>query len=263
VSGIREATAAGTFYPADAAELTRALDKLLDAAAPSAERRPWGLIVPHAGYVYSGPVAASGYVMLRPWTSEIARVVVLGPAHFVTLRGPALSSARAWRTPLGEVPLDDELREAALGVGCAVDDRAHEHEHALEVQLPFLQMLLAEGLRILPVAAGGEDAAEALEALSPLADLVVVSTDLSHYHDAATARSLDRRTAEAVVARDPGAIGLADACGRDALRAALASARRHDRSVRLLDLRSSADTAGDEDRVVVYGAFAIESKSRR
>ncbi len=257
MDGVRRPAAAGTFYPADGEELGRAADRLLDAATTSLTGRPWGLIVPHAGYRYSGPIAASAYATLRPWTSEISRVVLLGPAHFVPVSGLALSSARAWRTPLGEVPLDEELRETAIGAGCDVVDRAHELEHALEVQLPFLQRLIREGLRVLPVAVGSEDDGRVLDALSPLSDLVVVSTDLSHDHDAATARALDRRTADAVVARDPGPIGPGDACGRVALRDALASARRHDRPVRLLDLGSSADAAGDERRVVGYGAFAI------
>ena len=241
MDGVRRPAAAGTFYPDDAAELARAVDGLLDAAATSVEGRPWGAHRSPRGLRLLGPGRGERLRHAPPLDRGISRVVLLGPAHFVPLRGLALCSARAWRTPLGEVPLDQYLREAALGAGCVVDDRAHAHEHALEVQLPFLQRLLADGLRILPVGVGGEDAGVALEVLSPLADLVVVSTDLSHYNDAATARSLDRHTAEAVVARDIDGIGPGDACGRDALRAALTSARRHDRPVRLLDLRSSAD----------------------
>jgi AmmeMemoRadiSam system protein B len=262
VDGVRSPAAAGSFYPRDARELADTVDRLLAAATASTRRRPWGLIAPHAGYAYSGPVAASAYATLRPWTERISRVALLGPAHVVPIRGAALTSARAWRTPLGDVPVDDDLRDAARAAGCLVDDRAHAFEHALEVQLPFLQRLLGARLRVVPIAVGWGDAVPALEAVASLADLVVVSTDLSHYHDAETARRIDRRTAEAVTSRDPDGVGPEDACGRAALRAALALARRDGRPIELLDLRTSAETAGDPDRVVGYGAFAIGHAGR-
>jgi AmmeMemoRadiSam system protein B len=259
VGGVRLPVAAGTFYPGGPNELADVVDRLLTAATARAELRPWGVIVPHAGYAYSGPVAASAYAALRPWADEIARVAILGPAHFVPIDGCAVSSAPAWRTPLGDVPVDGELRAAAVDAGCAVDDRAHAPEHAIELQLPFLQRLLGARLRFLPVAVGeAADMVESvLEVVGSLADLFVASTDLSHYHRAETARALDRRTADAVLARDPGGIGPADACGRDALRAVLAHARRRGMEIELLDLRTSADTSGDAERVVGYGAFAI------
>jgi AmmeMemoRadiSam system protein B len=238
------------------------VDRLIAAATSRGGPRPWGLVVPHAGYRYSGPVAATAYAALRPWAGEIERVALLGPAHFAPLRGCAVSSARAWRTPLGDVPVDDRLRTRALGSGAVVDDLAHAPEHALEVQLPFLQCMLGDRLRILPVAVGIDDAtAGAVVGLvGSLADLVVVSTDLSHYHDAGTARALDRRTADAVVAADPDGIGPEDACGRHALRAVIAHARATGMRVELLDLRTSADTSGDAERVVGYGAFAISTR---
>jgi AmmeMemoRadiSam system protein B len=259
VNGVRRPVAAGTFYPSDPDALADVVDRLLDAAGTGVVRRPWGLIVPHAGYAYSGPVAASAYATLRPWAEEVARVAIFGPAHFAPFRGCAVSSAAAWRTPLGDVEVDGEMREAARDAGCVLDEGAHAPEHALEVQLPFLQRLLGPGLRFLPVAAGAglEQVGSAIAALEPLADLVVVSTDLSHYHNAETARAIDRRTADAVLARDAGAIGPEDACGCHALRGALAYARGQARSIELLDLRNSSDTAGDPDRVVGYAAFAI------
>jgi AmmeMemoRadiSam system protein B len=255
VSGVRPPAAAGTFYPDDPTELARAVDGLLDAAAVEAEVRPWGIVVPHAGYRYSGPIAATAYAAVRPWAAR--RVLLLGPAHFVPLEGCAVPRAQAWRTPLGEMAIDDELRAAAIGAGCVADDEPHAPEHAIEVQLPFIQRVWTEP-SILPVAVGvaePSDVAAVLRVAEP--DLVVVSTDLSHYLDLEAARAADRRTAEAVVTRDPDAIGPTAACGAFALRGAVAFAREADRLIRLLDLRTSGDTAGDPRRVVGYGAFAI------
>jgi AmmeMemoRadiSam system protein B len=261
---VRPPVAAGTFYPRRASTLAEAVDRLLEGAVRRSELRPWGIVVPHAGYPYSGPVAASGYATLRPWAEAISRVVVLGPAHFVPLEGCAVPVSGAWRTPLGDVPVDRELRELATCAGCALDDGPHVPEHALEVQVPFLQRLLGPALRILPIAVGRATSGEVagvLGAVGPHADLVVVSTDLSHYEDLASARAHDRRTADAVLAQDADAIGPWDACGAYALRGALAFARAATMQIRLLDLRTSGDTAGDPDRVVGYGAFAITSGS--
>jgi hypothetical protein len=255
---VRSPVAAGTFYPNDSAELAGTVDRLLaEARRATAQPRPWALIVPHAGYRYSGPIAATGYALLGP----APRVVVLGPAHFVPLHGLAVPAADAWATPLGEVPIDEELRDLAVGLGARVDDDPHESEHALEVQLPFLQRKLGMGLRVLPVAVGATEpraVADLIEALGDGPDrLIVVSTDLSHYYDAETARKLDRRTADAVIARDPRAIRIEDACGVFALRGIVEHARRRDLAVQLLDLRNSSDTAGHTWRVVGYGAFAL------
>lgn len=259
---IRAPVAAGTFYPREPAALEAVVDRLLAEPEPWSGPRPWGVVVPHAGYPYSGPVAASGYAAVRSCGDAIVRVVVLGPAHFVALDGCAVSAADAWRTPLGEVGIDPELREIALGSGCILNDLAHAPEHAIEVQLPFLQRVLETGFGFLPVAVGEESpdrVAGVLRSLDPYADLVVVSTDLSHYQDLATARALDRRTADCVVRLDAEAIGSWDACGVHALRGAVAFVRAASMRIRLLDLRTSGDTAGDPDRVVGYGAFAIEA----
>jgi AmmeMemoRadiSam system protein B len=258
VSGIRDAAVAGTFYPAEASALGAAVDELLEgASSPEGVGTPSAIVVPHAGYDYSGPVAASAFALLRG--REIARVAILGPAHFVPLRGTAVPSARAWRTPLGEVPIDEELRSLASTCGSAVEDSPHEPEHSLEVQLPFLQRAIGDRLAVLPVAVGVSRAGEVADLIGALraGAFVVVSTDLSHYQDDVTAKRLDRRTAEAVVARDPDAIGPEDACGVYALRGLVEFARREGLTVRLLDLRTSADTAGDPWRVVGYGAFAV------
>jgi AmmeMemoRadiSam system protein B len=256
--------AAGSFYPNDAAALLALVDRLLagvehpEAEAPSPEApAPEALIVPHAGYLYSGPVAATAYARVRSARSA----VVLGPAHFVPLGGCAVPAADAWATPLGEVAIDPDLRDAAVASGARIDDGPHEPEHSLEVQLPFLQRILEGGFTLLPVAVGvGEagDVADLIEALSdPPERLVIVSTDLSHYHDAQTAERLDGRTADAVLDRDPAAIGPFDACGVFALRGIVEHARRRDIPIRLLDLRNSADTGGDPSSVVGYGAFCL------
>jgi AmmeMemoRadiSam system protein B len=262
VTGVREPVVAGSFYPGSADLLASTVDELLASATvrgpaiePGALR---GLIVPHAGYVYSGPVAASGYALLRP-SATPAVVVILGPSHFESLTGMAVAPHDAWRTPLGEVPLDRALRCAIVDAGATSDDLPHRAEHSIEVQLPFLQRCLP-GTSILPLAVGRgspEAGAALLDASIEDQVLLVVSTDLSHYHDAATARQLDQRTATVVVALAVDGLRDIDACGVDALRVALTWAKQRAYDVIRLDLRNSADTAGSPDRVVGYGAFAI------
>jgi AmmeMemoRadiSam system protein B len=249
----RRPVVAGLFYPDAPDELAATVDALLDLV----ERRPRdglrGLVAPHAGYPYSGPVAASAF-RLAP---RSAKVALLGPSHFVPLDGLAVSSAEAWATPLGEVPIAADLREAALASGAVVDDVPHDRDHALEVQLPFLQRACSDGLEVLPVSVGHaspEDVAAMIDALDAL---VVVSTDLSHYQPESTALELDTRTADAVLACDPTAIADDGACGVDALRGLVEHARRAKLDVELLDLRTSADSTADTSRVVGYGAFAI------
>ncbi len=254
---VRAPVAAGTFYPGRPEDLGLAIDELLAEAKVAGRRRPAALIAPHAGYVYSGPIAASAYALLRG--AGARRVAILGPAHFVPLDGCAVPAVDAWRTPLGDVEIDRELRRAVAGPGVALDDGPHEPEHAIEVHLPFLQRALGPELTVLPIAVGvsrPDEIASVIETLPPSV-LVVVSTDLSHYHDAEAARRLDRRTADAILARDPDGIGPEDACGAFALRGMLEHARRHGLEVELLDLRNSADTAGDSRRVVGYCAFAL------
>lgn len=249
----RAARVADTFYPGDSERLAATVDALLGRVTVGSGARPKAIVVPHAGYVYSGPVAATAYAQLPG--DPRRRVLLIGPSHFTPLVGVAASGAQSWQTPLGDVAVDPPP------AGAAVDDAAHAQEHALEVQLPFLQRVLGSGVRILPLAVGDGDpeaAADVLDEIWTDPDvLVVCSTDLSHYHPHETAQRLDRRTAQAVVARDLHVIGPADACGVHALRALLALARRHDDEVTLLDLRTSGDTAGDHAQVVGYGAFAV------
>ena len=249
----RKPAVAGLFYPADPGHLAHIVDMLLAGAAVDEAPRLRGLVAPHAGYEYSGPVAASAYAL----APRSARVVLLGPSHFVPLDGIAVSSAEAWSTPLGEVPVAGDLRDAAVAAGAVVDDVPHAQEHALEVQLPFLQRACPSGVEILPVAVGRVSAGAVAGFIEELGALAVVSTDLSHYRDAETARRLDRETADAVVRCAVDEIGPGAACGVHALRGLVEHARREDLVVELLDLRTSADTAGDSERVVGYGAFAV------
>jgi AmmeMemoRadiSam system protein B len=258
----RPVAVAGRFYPGNRRRLAETVDRLLAAARPvDGGPAPVGIIVPHAAYRYSGPVAAAAYARLAEPPATVERVVVLGPAHFVPLTGCAVPAARAFETPLGPVPVDTECCDAlVLGPDVVRDDAPHAHEHAIEVQLPFLLRVLPSRWRLVPVVVGQTEpsaVAALLEAAVTPRTLVVCSTDLSHYLDHDRAVPRDRRTADAIVARRAEAIGDHDACGAAALRGVLAWVERHRRSVELLDLRTSADTAGDRTRVVGYGAFSL------
>ncbi|HYU57444.1 MAG TPA: AmmeMemoRadiSam system protein B [Actinomycetota bacterium] len=260
---VRRPVAGGTFYPGDPRSLAAEVDRLLsEAFPPSGVPDPLGLIVPHAGYRYSGPVAATAYALLSRAASRPDRVALLGPAHFVPLRGAAVSAARAWATPLGTVDVDAELAGVAAACGAVRDEEPHDQDHALEVQLPFLQRVLASALRVLPVAVGDADPGEIAALIGALADagaLVLVSTDLSHYRDHRMAQAIDGRTAAAVVARDAFAIAADAACGVHALRGLVAHARHRGLAITPLDLRTSGDVTGDRGSVVGYGAFAVVS----
>jgi MEMO1 family protein len=268
---VRPAAVAGSFYPGDARELAAVVDTLLQRArlrAPqgAAPPAPVALVVPHAGYVYSGPVAASAYDWLHD--QPVRRVALLGPAHYVPLTGIAVPAAAAFATPIGEVPVEvHTCASLAERHECVtIDDRPHRSEHSIEVQLPFLQRMLAQGWTSVPLAVGAtapEQVADVLDSLCVDDDLLpVVSTDLSHYLDQVSAQMRDRRTAQAVVDRDGDAIGPHDACGGFALRGLLHWARRHDLDIRLLQLSTSADTGGDPVRVVGYAAFALVPPTR-
>jgi len=260
---VRPAAVAGAFYPAGPVDLLDAIQRAFaGAVVPGADAPvPKALVVPHAGYPYSGPVAASAYLRLVPARASIRRVVLVGPSHRVPVRGVAVSSADAFATPLGLVRVDVAARDAALALpGVHVDDAAHAFEHSLEVQLPFLQVVL-DRFELLPLAVNDGSAAEVsavLEAVWGGSDtLIVASTDLSHFQPYADAVRLDTRTASAIVAASPEAIGHHDACGAAGLRGLLAAGRAHGLGVEQVDVRNSGDTAGDRQQVVGYGAFVI------
>ena len=260
---VRPAAVAGTFYPGRTGPLRATVDGLLAEAAahlpvppPPA---PKALIAPHAGYVYSGPVAASAYARLAPVADRIERVVLLGPAHRAPVRTMALSSADAWETPLGTVALDGAGRVALSGL-LPVDDRAHAPEHSLEVHVPFLQRALRGEWALLPIIVGHPTPDQVADVLDLVwggdETLIVVSTDLSHYLPYDEAATIDRRTAAAIVARST-AVRPDEACGAYPVTGLLAAADRHHLEVELVDLRCSGDTAGPRDQVVGYGAFVL------
>lgn len=258
MADVRPPAVAGLFYPADPARLRAQVRQLLAGARaqPAEGPRPEALIVPHAGYQYSGPVAASAYVRLEAWRGTFRRVVLVGPAHHVPFRGLAASTARAFDTPLGEVPV--EPLPAGLP-GVIPLDRAHAPEHCLEVQLPFLHEVLGE-IAIIPLLAGlvaVDDVAHVMAALRTPDTLLLVSSDLSHYLMYEAARQRDAATAAAITRLDAAALGAADACGATGVRALLQAARTWRLRAETADLRNSGDTSGGRREVVGYGAFVF------
>jgi AmmeMemoRadiSam system protein B len=256
---VRLPAVAGSFYPGSADRLALTVDALLEEAhVVELGRRPRAIVVPHAGYQYAGRVAAAGYATAARAGVPMERVVLLGPAHFVLLRGFAIPAVDAWRTPLGEVEIDSDLRAAALAAGVALDDRPHAPEHSLEVQLPWLQRLTGGRGRVLPVAVGSATPAAVADLVAALpADLVIVSTDLSHYRSDDNARRIDAATLRSVAALDPEAIDDDAACGVDALRGICAWAARLGLAIERLEYRTSADAGGARRAVVGYAALAV------
>ncbi|MEW5786876.1 MAG: AmmeMemoRadiSam system protein B [Pseudomonadota bacterium] len=258
---VRPPAVAGMFYPAQAAVLRQTLDACFaQAQAGETALRPKALVAPHAGYIYSGPVAASAYRLLEPWADNIRRVVLLGPVHRVWVPGLALPGADAFETPLGQVPVDHEaIRAIADLPQVTLSPAAHDQEHSLEVHLPFLQRVLGD-FSLVPLAVGGAAASAVAQVLDRLwggaETLIVVSSDLSHYLPYHTAADQDRQTARAILRLDDHLQG-EQACGAAPLNGLLLAARQRGLGAHLLDLRNSGDTAGDRQRVVGYGAFAF------
>jgi AmmeMemoRadiSam system protein B len=257
---VREPAVAGLFYPADAGELSETVRSMLSNGQPAGSA-PRALLVPHAGYVYSGAVAATAYARLIPFAERYRRVVLLGPCHRVPLSGLASTSADAFQTPLGDVPVDQALIASLDLPSVAISAEAHRLEHSLEVQLPFLQTVLDE-FTLVPLVVGDtapENVAAVIDALwNEPGILFVVSSDLSHYLPYADARRRDTATCDAIEQLDSGRIGHADACGATAVAGLLIAAARHNLAVRTLDLRNSGDTAGGRGQVVGYGSWVFE-----
>lgn len=259
-ANVRLPAVAGMFYPGQARTLAGEVAAMLAAAPAAAGPVPKALVAPHAGYVYSGAVAARAYALLRPAAAGIRRVVLLGPTHRVGVRGLALPSVDGFATPLGRVDIDRAAVAALRDLPqVVVADAPHAQEHSLEVQLPFLQAVL-DDFRLLPLAVGLASAEAVAEVLDRLwggdETLIVVSSDLSHYLPYAEACAIDGETAGRILglACD---IGHDEACGATPLNGLLLAARRHGLTARLVDLCNSGDTAGDRRRVVGYGAFAF------
>jgi MEMO1 family protein len=256
----RRPAVAGLFYPRDPRELKRMVDGYLAEASPE-DTPPKALIAPHAGFIYSGPIAASAYATLAEAHASITRVILLGPAHRVAVRGLAASSADRFDTPLGPIDLDRDAIDLALTLPqVRLMDEAHTLEHSLEVQLPFLQEVL-DRFSLVPFVVGEASPGEVAEVLDLLwggpETLIVISSDLSHYHAYATAQRLDAATTAAIEALRPDDIGYDQACGRIPVAGLLELARRRGLEARTLDLRNSGDTAGSRDQVVGYGAYVF------
>ncbi len=261
----RQPAVAGLFYPADPATLRRQVESLMVAAEPRPQLQPLSdlkaLVAPHAGYPYSGPVAASAYAQLAPIAARIRRVMLFGPAHRYPFRGIAYPDADRLLTPLGPVAVDRAALEAVADLPQVHRlDSAFEDEHCLEVQLPFLQVLLHD-FRVAPFVVGAADPEDVAELMARLwggpETLIVVSSDLSHYLDYDTATRVDRRTTRAIEHLEPESVDHHAACGATPLCGLLSEARRRGLRALTLDLRNSGDTAGPRDRVVGYGAYAF------
>jgi hypothetical protein len=256
---VRQPAVAGMFYAAAPESLREDVAGYLSGIRPTGPA-PKAVVVPHAGFRYSGSIAAAAYALLRADAAAIRRVVLIGPSHRVAFRGVAVPAAGVFASPLGPVVIDAAAR-CAVSTHPAVltSDRAHEFEHSLEVQLPFLQSVLPDFM-LLPLVAGdatAQQVAGILDCVWGDADtLIVVSSDLSHFHDYSDARALDAATSRHIVALEPCLSG-EDACGCIGLNGFLLAARRRGLTARQLDVRNSGDTAGDRTRVVGYGAFAF------
>ena len=256
---VRDPAVAGQFYPEDPGELAAAVTTLLDEAGEQGADPPKALIVPHAGYMYSGPVAAIAYAQLRRYRSRYDRVILLGPCHRVPVAGMATSGADVFRTPLGDVPVDRAAVAEAACHSVSVIEESHRYEHSLEVHLPFLQSVLAD-FSIVPIVVGDarpKAVAAVIQALWGGAEtLIVVSSDLSHYLDYEHATAVDAHTCRAIESFNT-AITHDSACGAIPIRGLLLAAKRHGLNVRTLELRNSGDTSGDRDFVVGYGAWTF------
>lgn len=258
---VRMPAVAGTFYPARAAELSQSVQAFLSRIGEVRDLAPKALIAPHAGYVYSGPIAASAYALLRPLRGKVSRVVLLGPSHRVGFKGLALCTANAYAIPGKTIEIDREMEAALASIaGVGLLDKAHVSEHSLEVHLPFLSEVLGD-FKLVPIVAGQASAslvADVLEAAWGGDDtLIVVSTDLSHYLDYEEAKIVDAQTVAAIEKLDGGFLDGNRACGHVPVAGLLELAKRKGLNVETLDVRNSGDTAGPRDRVVGYGAWAF------
>ena len=257
---IREPAVAGLFYPDNPEALQEAVKGYLESARVAGPI-PKAIIVPHAGYVYSGLVAAGAYALVAQGRSFIKRVVLLGTAHRVALSGLAATQADFFMTPLGSIPIDIEsIKKLSDFPQVLILDQAHDQEHSLEVQLPFLQMVLDE-FQLIPMVVGSappEDVAEVIEQLwGEKETLIVVSSDLSHYYPYEKAVLIDRATALAIEELQLEKIRSDQACGAFPIRGLLTVVRRRGLTPKTIDLKNSGDVLGSKDQVVGYGAFVF------
>lgn len=267
-TAVRPAAVAGLFYPGDAATLQQEVRSLLESTPESlpAPGFPKALIVPHAGYIYSGAVAAQAYDLLRPARGIVSRVVLLGPCHRVAVKGLALPGAAAFATPQGRLAVDQDAVKRLLRLPFVTEFPAtHAQEHSLEVQLPFIREVLGD-VRIVPLVVGMASADQVVEVLERVwggpETLILISSDLSHFRAYEQARDIDHATVQAILQGD-GALNHEQACGATPISGMLQAAARHRLTTRLLRYCNSGDTAGGRDRVVGYAAFAFEEQGPR
>jgi len=253
---------AGMFYSDKPQELAAAVKSYIaEAAPPAIPAPPKAVIAPHAGYIYSGPIAGTAYASLSARAGQVERVVLFGPSHRVAFTGVATSGASVFETPLGPLAVDRDAVTALVQTGLAREfEPAHENEHSLEVHLPFLKQIVPAA-RVVPLLAGDDDWRAALRVLAHLwggnETVIVVSSDLSHYHDYATAQKMDAGTAKSLEGLAAGKIDYEQACGATGINALLALVAEKGLRCTTLDLRNSGDTAGPKNRVVGYGAFCV------
>jgi MEMO1 family protein len=257
----RQPAVAGSFYPVNPEQLHLMLDQFLNNAATD-EKVPKAIIAPHAGYIYSGPIAASAYNRLKKAHTQITRVVLIGPSHRVAFRGLAVSRAETFTTPLGLVHVDRVAVQTIVQLPFVeYIEQAHTYEHSLEVHLPFLQEVL-DNFEIVPIVAGEASPEQVSQVLDALwggdETLIVISSDLSHYHDYATAQQMDKSTSRVIEQLQYEQLVSEAACGKVPVSGLLKLARKKSLSVTNIDLRNSGDTAGDKTSVVGYGAYVIE-----
>jgi AmmeMemoRadiSam system protein B len=257
----RKPAVAGRFYPAHPQQLHEVVIHFLQDADQS-DKVPKAMIVPHAGYIYSGAVAATAYVRLKPAAKIITRVILIGPSHRVAFRGLAVSRTHAYSTPLGDVIVDRAAVDALLKLPFVeYIEQAHTLEHSLEVHLPFLQAVLQD-FSLVPIVAGDASPDQVCQALELLwggeETLLVISSDLSHYHDYATAKQLDQSTSQLIEQLRYEDIVGESACGKVPIKGLLKLLRGKGLSIKTIDLRNSGDTAGDKQQVVGYGAYIVD-----
>lgn len=257
----RQPAVAGAFYPADPKQLHQMLAEYLNDAAIDG-KVPKAIIAPHAGYIYSGPIAATAYARLKKAHDRITRVVLIGPSHRVAFLGLAVSRAEAFVTPLGNIPVDQAAVQRIVQLPFVeYIEQAHSYEHSLEVHLPFLQEVL-DSFEIVPIVAGDASPEQVGQVLEMLwggdETLIVISSDLSHYHHYATAQQMDKATSQIIEQLQYERLDSESACGRVPVRGLMKLAREQKLSITTIDLRNSGDTAGDKSRVVGYGAYVIE-----
>lgn len=261
-SNTRPPAVAGMFYPGTSEAIRQQIDSYLTDIDSTEQQVPKIIIVPHAGYIYSGIVAAAAYSTLRPVSDKIRRVVLLGPSHRVPLFGLAPPQVERFQTPLGDIELDTNSIQGLVEKFHQVQfsDMAHEEEHSLEVQLPFLQIILQD-FELIPLVVGDANEIEVSEVIEALwggdETLIVISSDLSHFHSYEKAKQLDLDTAELIEAFKGAELPEHSACGRIPIRGTLHLARKFGMKIQRFDLRSSGDTAGGHDQVVGYGAWGL------